>query len=94
MSTLWGSYGNSKDWCTSRCPNPSARFDRAGSHRVPFATTVYRTDRNARDFWSFYRVSVHFLKQNVVLCGRRRRSDGFGGSKRDSCVKVCDFGLR
>ena len=26
-------------------------------------------------------MSVHFLKQNVVLRDRCRRSDGFGGSK-------------
>ena len=43
----------------------------------------YRTDPWPRDFGSFYRVSVHFLKQNVVLRDRCRRSDGFGGSKRE-----------
>ena len=40
MSTLWGSYGSSKEWCPSRCPSATAAFDCAGSHRVPFATTV------------------------------------------------------
>ena len=42
-----------------------------------------RTERLPRDFGSLYRVSAHFLKQNVVLRDRCRRSDGFGGSKRD-----------
>ena len=40
MSTLWGSYGRSKEWCPSRCPFATAAFDCAGSHRVPFASTV------------------------------------------------------
>ena len=40
VSTLWGSYGRSKEWCPSRCPSATAAFDCAGSHRVPCATTV------------------------------------------------------
>ena len=40
VSTLWGSYGRSKEWCPSRCPSAAPRFDCAGSHRVPFVTTV------------------------------------------------------
>ena len=40
MSTLWGSYGRCKEWCPSRCPSATAAFDCAGSHRVPFASTV------------------------------------------------------
>ena len=40
MSTLWGSYGSGKEWCPSRCPSAAPRFDCAGSHRVPFVTTV------------------------------------------------------
>ena len=39
--------------------------------------------RRVRDFGSFYRVSVYVWKQNVVSRDRCRRSDGFGGSKRD-----------
>ena len=82
VSTLWGSYGMSKEWCTLRCPFASAGFVCARSRRVPFATTD-RTDRDARNFWALCRGSVHFLKQNVVLLERRRRSDGFGGWKRE-----------
>ena len=33
-------------------------------------------------------MSVHFLKQNVVLRDRCRRSDGFGGSKREFTWQV------
>ena len=51
-----------------------------------------RTDLWARDFGSFYRVSVHFLKQNVVLRDRCRRSDGFGGSKREFTWQVQGIG--
>ena len=40
VSTLWGSYGRSKEWCPSRCSSATAAFDCAGSHRVPFASTV------------------------------------------------------
>ena len=40
VSTLWGSYGSGKEWCPSRCPSAAPRFDCAGSHRVPFVTTV------------------------------------------------------
>ena len=40
VSTLWGSYGSSKEWCPSRCPSGTAAFDCAGSHRVPFVMTV------------------------------------------------------
>ena len=40
VSTLWGSYGRSKEWCPSRCPSATAAFDCAGTHRVPFASTV------------------------------------------------------
>ena len=40
VSTLWGSYGRSKEWCPSRCPSATAAFDCAGSRRVPFASTV------------------------------------------------------
>ena len=40
VSTLWGSYGKGKEWCPSRCPSATAAFDCAGSHRVPFASTV------------------------------------------------------
>ena len=49
-------------------------------------------DRRSRDFGSFYRVSVHFLEQNVVLRDRRRRSDGFGRSKRDFTWQVQGIG--
>ena len=49
-------------------------------------------DRRSRDFGSFYRVSVHFLEQNVVLRHRRRRSDGFGRSKRDFTWQVQGIG--
>ena len=51
-----------------------------------------RTDLWARDFGSFCRVSVHFLKQNVVLRDRCRRSDGFGGSKREFTWQVQGIG--
>ena len=37
-------------------------------------------------------MSVHFLKQNVVLRDRCRRSDGFGGSKRDFTWQVQGIG--
>ena len=40
VSTLWGSYGKGKEWCPWRCPSATAAFDCAGSHRVPFASTV------------------------------------------------------
>ena len=43
----------------------------------------YRAEWLPRDFGSFYRVSVQVLRQNVVLRDRCRRSDGFGGSKRE-----------
>ena len=49
-------------------------------------------DRRSRDFGSFYRVSVHFLEQNVVLRHRRRRSDGFRRSKRDFTWQVQGIG--
>ena len=49
-------------------------------------------DRRSRDFGSFYRVSVHFLKQYVVLRDRCRRPDGFGGSKRDFTWQVKRIG--
>ena len=49
-------------------------------------------DRRSRDFGSFYRVSVHFLEQNVVLRDRCRRSDGFGGSKREFTWQVQGIG--
>ena len=45
-----------------------------------------------RDFGSLYRVSVHVLKQNVVLRDRRRRSDGFGWSKREFTWQVQGIG--
>ena len=48
---------------------PQAPFDCAGSrrvYRVLFAMTV-----------PLYRVSVHVLKQNVVLRDKRRRSDEY-----------------
>ena len=51
-----------------------------------------RTEWLPRDFGSFYRVPVHFLKQNVVLRDRCRRSDGFGGSKRDFTWQVQGIG--
>ena len=50
VSTLWGSYGRSKEWCPSQSPFTAA-FDCTGSRRVPFATTVYRTEWLPRDFW-------------------------------------------
>ena len=37
-------------------------------------------------------MSVHVLKQNVVLRDRRRRSDGFGGSKREFTWQVQGIG--
>ena len=51
-----------------------------------------RTEWWARNFGSFYQVSVHCLKQNVVLGDRRRRPDGFGGSKRDFTWQVQGIG--
>ena len=51
-----------------------------------------RTDGNARDSGSFYRVSVQVLKQNAVLRDRRRRSDGFGGLKREFTWQVQGIG--
>ena len=51
-----------------------------------------RTEWLPQDFGSFYRVPVHFLKQNVVLRDRCRRSDGFGGSKRDFTWQVQGIG--
>ena len=51
-----------------------------------------RTEWLPRDFGSFYRVSVHVLKQNVVLRDRRKRSDGFGGSKREFTWQVQGIG--
>ena len=50
-----------------------------------------RTDWWPRGFWSFCRVSVHFLKQDVVLRDRRKRSDCFRGSKRDFVCKGVRF---
>ena len=49
-------------------------------------------DRRVRDFGSFYRVSVYVWKQNVVSCDRCRRSDGFGGSKREFTWQVQGIG--
>ena len=46
VSTLWGSYGSGKEWCPSAAP----RFDCAGSHRVPFVTTVCGRSGGA-GFW-------------------------------------------
>ena len=37
-------------------------------------------------------MSVYFLKQNVVLRDRCRRSDGFGGSKRNFMWQVQGIG--
>ena len=68
VSTLWGSYGRSKEWCSSRCPFASAGFDCAGSHRVLFATTVPNGSGRA-GFW-------------IVLPGVRARFEakrGFTG---------------
>ena len=59
----------------------TAPFDCAGSQRVPFATTVPH-GLVAAGFLVVFWVPVRFLEQNVVLRDRRRRSDGFGGSKR------------
>ena len=80
-----------KDWCCSRCPSAAPRFDCAGSHRVRLWWQC-AVDRRSRDFGSFYRVSVHFLKQNVVLRDRCRRSGGFGGSKREFTWQVQGIG--
>ena len=65
VSTLWGSYGMSKEWCPSRCPSATAAFDCAGSQRVPFATTV-----------SHRLVAAGFL---VVLPGVRARFEAKRG---------------
>ena len=51
-----------------------------------------RTEWLPRDFGSSYRVPVHFLKQNVVLRDRCRRSDGFGGWKREFTWQVQGIG--
>ena len=37
-------------------------------------------------------MSVHVLKQNVVLRDKHRRSDGFGGSKREFTWQVQGIG--
>ena len=50
--------------------------------RAEFVTTVSHGSL-AAGFWVVLRVSVHFLKQNMILRDRRRRADGFGGSKRE-----------
>ena len=49
-------------------------------------------DRRSPEFGSLHRVSVHFLKQNVVLRDRCKRSDGFGGSKREFMWQVEGIG--
>ena len=64
-------------------PSATAPFVCAGSRKVPFATTVLHGSG------SFYRVSVHFLE---VLRDRRRRSDGFGGWKREFTWQVQGIG--
>ena len=91
VSTLWGSYGRSKEWCPWGVLLPLLVS-------TAQARTEFRLRRQcavdlwARDFGSFYRVSVHFLKQNVVLRDRCRRSDGFGGSKREFTWQVQGIG--
>ena len=91
VSTLWGSYGRSKEWCPSRCPSATAAFDCAGTHRVPFASTVSH-GMVAAGFCVVLPGVVHVLKQNVVLRDRRGRSDGFGGSKRGFTWQVQGIG--
>ena len=83
MSTLWGSYVNSGSGVL-RGVLPPLRFSTAQARTEFRLRRQYRTDLWPRDFGSFYRVSVHVLRQNVVLRDRCRRSDGFGGSKRES----------
>ena len=91
VSTLWGSYGRSKEWCPWGVLLPLLVS-------TAQARTEFRLRRQcavdlwARDFGSFYRVSVHFLEQNVVLRDRCRRSDGFGGWKREFTWQVQGIG--
>ena len=52
----------------------------------------FRLDWWAREFGSFCWVSVHVLEQNKVLRDRRRKSDGFGRSKREFTWQVQGIG--
>ena len=74
VSTLWGSYRRFGSGVL-RGVLPQPRFSTAQARTEFRLRRQCRTDWWARDFGSFYRVSVHFLKQNVVLRDRRRRSD-------------------
>ena len=91
VSTLWGSYGKGKEWCPwGVLPQP--RLSTAQARTEFRLRRQCRTEWLPRDFGSFYRVPVHFLTQNVVLRDRCRRSDGFGGSKRDFTWQVQGIG--
>ena len=91
VSTLWGSYGKWKEWC----PWGVLSQRRLSTAQARTEFRLHRqcaVDRRSRDFGSFYRVSVHFLEQNVVLRDRCRRSDGFGGWKREFTWQVQGIG--
>ena len=87
VSTLWGSYGRCKEWCPSRCPS-QPRLSTAQARTEFRLRRQCAVDRREPEFGSFYRVSVYVWKQNVVSRDRCRRSDGFGGSKRDFTWQV------
>ena len=91
MSTLWGSYGKWKEWCPWGVL-PQRRLSTAQARTEFRLRRQCAVDRRSRDFGSFYRVSVHFLEQNVVLRDRCRRSDGFGGWKREFTWQVQGIG--
>ena len=67
---------------------PPLRFSTAQARTEFRLRRQCRTEWLPRDFGLFYRVSVHVLRQNVVLRDRCRRSDGFGGPKREFTWQV------
>ena len=77
VSTLWGSYGNFRSGVL-RGVLPQPRLSTAQARTEFRLWWLCAVDRRSRDFGWFYPVSVHVLKQNVVLRDRRRGSDGFG----------------
>ena len=74
VSTLWGSYGKGKEWCPWGVL-PQRRLSTAQARTEFRLRRQCAVDRRSRDFGSFYRVSVHFLEQNVVLRDRCKESD-------------------
>ena len=91
VSALWGSYGRSKEWCPSRCPSVTAAFVCAGSHGVPFVTTVPRGPSVA-GFWIVLPGACALFDAKRCFRDRCRRSDGFGGPKREFTWQVQGIG--